>query len=209
MTITHHIPEALIASYAAGTLPYPFELVIAAHLSVCDTCRAELESHDVLGGALLDAAGDGVAVSDGLAAALMARLDETPPPAPVRQGIYPAPVAQALGGQPPRWRSLALGVKQAVLSDEKDGSVRLLSIPPGQAMPDHGHRGLELTLVLQGSFADETGHFGVGDVEVADEDLEHTPVAGPGEACICLAATDARLRFKGMMPRLAQPFFRI
>jgi putative transcriptional regulator len=27
--------------------------------------------------------------------------------------------------------------------------------------------------------------------------------------CICIAATDAKLRFKSLLPRLAQPFFRI
>ena len=48
-----------------------------------------------------------------------------------------------------------------------------------------------------------------GDVEIADGDLEHVPVAEPGEDCICLAATDAPLRFKAMIPRLAQPFMRI
>ena len=76
-------------------------------------------------------------------------------------------------------------------------------------MPDHSHNGLELTLVLQGSFSDATGRFGVGDLEIADEDLEHTPVADPGDACICLAATDAPLRFRAIVPRLLQPLFRI
>ena len=76
-------------------------------------------------------------------------------------------------------------------------------------MPDHGHRGMELTLVLQGAFRDETDRFGPGDVEIADESLDHTPVAEAGVDCICLAATDARLRFNALIPRLAQPFLRI
>jgi putative transcriptional regulator len=76
-------------------------------------------------------------------------------------------------------------------------------------VPDHGHNGLELTLVLQGAFRDETGRFGVGDVEVADDDLEHTPIAEEGDPCICLAATDANLRFRALVPRLLQPLFRI
>ena len=76
-------------------------------------------------------------------------------------------------------------------------------------MPDHGHRGLELTLVLQGAFRDETDRFGPGDIEIADEAMEHTPIAESGEVCICLAATDAPLRFNAIIPRLAQPFLRI
>ena len=51
--------------------------------------------------------------------------------------------------------------------------------------------------------------FGPGDVEIADEADQHTHVAEAGCDCICLAATDAPLRFRGMMPRLLQPIFRI
>jgi putative transcriptional regulator len=116
---------------------------------------------------------------------------------------------EALGGLPPKWKSLGMGVRQSILSHDEGGSVRLLYIPGGQAVPDHGHNGLELTLVLQGAFRDETGRFGVGDLEVADDDLEHTPVAEDGVACICLAATDAALRFRSLVPRLLQPIFRI
>jgi putative transcriptional regulator len=35
------------------------------------------------------------------------------------------------------------------------------------------------------------------------------PVADIGEDCICLAATDAPLRFRRLIPRIAQPFLRI
>ena len=53
------------------------------------------------------------------------------------------------------------------------------------------------------------GAFGVGDLEVADGDLEHTPTAGEEAPCICLAATDAPLRFQSLVPRLLQPLFKI
>ena len=82
-------------------------------------------------------------------------------------------------------------------------------IPAGTALPDHGHKGMELTLVLQGAFSDDDGYFARGDIEVADTHVDHTPVADISEDCICLAVTDAPLRFKGLIPRLAQPFFRI
>ena len=76
-------------------------------------------------------------------------------------------------------------------------------------MPHHSHRGLELTLVLKGAFRDEDDRFGPGDIEVATEEVHHTPIAEEGEDCICLAATDAPLRFKGLIPRIVQPFIGI
>lgn len=208
--IKHHIPEPMLAAYAAGTLPRAFELVIAAHISMCDSCRAGYEAHQILGGVVLDEEPP-EALSDGLQDRVMALLDapfEMPAP-PRRQGIYPGPVAEALMRGAPRWKRLGMGVRQDILMRDEEGSARLLYIPPGAAVPDHGHRGSELTLVLQGAFSDETGHFGVGDLEVADEHLEHTPTAAPGAPCICLAATDAPLRFGPLIPRLLQPVFRI
>lgn len=115
----------------------------------------------------------------------------------------------ALDGHPPRWRMLGGGIRQQILASDEEGSLRLIYIPPGRAVPEHGHRGLEMTLVLQGSFSDSEGSFATGDVEVAEADLDHTPVADSGSPCICLAATDAPLRFHAFLPRLLQPLFRI
>ena len=76
-------------------------------------------------------------------------------------------------------------------------------------MPDHSHHGVEMTMVLQGAFQDEDGYFARGDVEIADADLHHTPVADIHEDCICLAVTDAPLKFRGLLPKIAQPCLRI
>ena len=64
-------------------------------------------------------------------------------------------------------------------------------------------------MVLQGAFEDETARFGPGDVEIGDDALNHTPVADVGADCICLAVTDAPLRFEGWLPRMLQPFLKI
>ncbi|MCI5094827.1 ChrR family anti-sigma-E factor [Roseovarius sp.] len=209
-TISHHIPDSMLAAYAAGTLPAPFALVIATHVSMCSDCRASLEAHHVAGGVVLEDCAPASLSSD-LKANVLDMLDQPfdDVPRPKRSGIYPGPVMEQLKGKPPRWKPLGGGVKQTILSSSDEGSARLLFIPAGQAVPDHGHNGLELTLVLQGSFSDDTGYFGTGDLEVADEDLEHIPIAGAGLPCICLAATDAPLRFNSLVPRLLQPIFRI
>jgi putative transcriptional regulator len=211
--IKHHLTDELLAGYSAGALPEAFNLVVAAHVSLCDECRASLAAHDAVGGALLEGTTPDPLGADALAATL-ARIARDATPAPARRplgGVFPAPLHDYAGGDldAVRWRAVGGGVKQAVLPTSSDASARLLLIPAGAAVPDHGHRGTELTLVLKGAFSDADGRFGRGDVEVADESLEHTPVAEPGEDCICLAATDAPLRFTSLLPRLAQPFIGI
>ncbi len=201
-------------AYSGGDLPEAFNLVVATHVSLCDECRARLGAFDAVGGAVL-ADTDAAPMSDTSLASCLDRI-EMLPQATTRQplkraGCFPAPLADYIGGGPDsvKWRPLGMGVKQAILPTGRDASARLLYIPAGQAVPDHGHRGLELTLVLQGAFRDDADRFGPGDIEIADEAVEHTPVAETGPACICLAATDAPLRFNALIPRLAQPFFRI
>ena len=85
----------------------------------------------------------------------------------------------------------------------------MLRIPAGKPVPEHGHRGRELTLVLKGAFRDGDLLFARGDVEDADEHLEHQPIATEREDCICLAVTDAPLRLKSLAARIVQPFIGI
>ncbi|SMO94028.1 ChrR family anti-sigma-E factor [Paracoccus laeviglucosivorans] len=208
--ISHHMTDDILADYADGRLAQAFAVVVAAHISICDECRARVEAADTLGGVLLQDS-DGVAMSADRRDRMMAALDQPvhDPIAIGPSGIFPGAVMQALNGNPPRWRMLGGGIRQQILIDDNKGSLRLLYIPPGRAVPEHGHQGIEMTLVLQGSFSDSAGRFGRGDVELAHDDVNHQPIADPGEACICLAATDAPLRFNALIPRLLQPLFRI
>ncbi len=213
MTIKHHLTDALLMAYSAGQLPEAFNLVVATHLSMCDECRANAESFDMIGGAMIDG-GHVVAMAEDGLQQTMARLDRTPPTQrPVARGRSDvvAPLRDYIGGDlaAVKWHSIGMGVRQSILPAGKGATVRLLHIPAGQAVPDHGHRGLELTLVLQGAFRDATDRFAKGDVEVATQDLNHTPIAEAGMDCICLAATDAPLRFNSLLPRMLQPLFRI
>lgn len=210
MTIKHHLSDQLLMAYAAGSMPEAFSLLVATHISMCDECRARMGAFEAVGGAVLDTSL--AAMSAGSLEAVMARLGAPEPRRAIRAPtVLPAPLADYVGGDlgSVKWRSLGMGVRQSILPTGKGATARLLYIPAGQAVPDHGHRGLELTLVLQGAFSDKTDRFGRGDVETATQELDHTPVAEAGADCICLAATDAPLRFSGFMPRMLQPFFRI
>ncbi|MEM9433711.1 MAG: ChrR family anti-sigma-E factor [Pseudomonadota bacterium] len=215
--IKHHLSDQLLMSYAAGALPEAFNLVVATHISMCDECRARLETFEAIGGAVLDSA-EPETSSNALTVDLAATLDrikaqdvETTTPRKVVPGVFPKALQDYVGGdlEAVKWRPVGMGVRQAILDTSNSASVRLLYIPAGKALPDHGHHGTEMTLVLQGAFRDDHDRFGRGDIEIATEDLEHTPVAELGADCICLSATDAPLKFSGLLPRLAQRFLRI
>jgi putative transcriptional regulator len=66
-----------------------------------------------------------------------------------------------------------------------------------------------MTLVLEGSYRAGDARFLAGDVECADETITHQPIADADATCICLAVTDAPLRFRNLLGRMMQPFIGI
>lgn len=212
-SISHHLDDATLLAYAAGTLPEAFDLMVATHLSLCDVCRAAAGAFDVLGAAVALDDAPCAQMDAGSLQSVIAHLPDMQA-RPLRAkpaGIIPAPLQDYIGGNldAVRWRPIGMGVKQAILKTSGTATARLLSIPAGAAMPDHGHHGTEMTMVLDGAFRDEDARFARGDVEIADSDVHHTPIADIGADCICLAVTDAPLQFDGVLARIWQKIIRI
>ena len=212
--IKHHLSEDLLMRYSNGTLCEAFSLAVATHISMCDDCRAALESYEAMGGALLDVS-DPEEMSDESFESVMALIESQPTQTTqVFERVasdVPSALSDYIGGSlhDVKWRPIGLGVKQSLLKTSGNSTARLLYIPAGTAVPHHSHNGNELTLVLKGAFEDEVARFGPGDVEMADEDLDHQPIAVEGEDCICLAVTDAPLKFQTFVHKLVQPFLKI
>lgn len=225
MTPTHHPGDDLLVAYAAGTLDEAPSVVVATHLALCPACRTEVARLEAIGGALLEDAAPAALRADRLDE-LMACLDDAaaveepasrPAPAPTPPClVLPEPlrsyVGRDLAAVP--WKPLLRGVDLFEIPiPARTGAgartrTRLMRIRGGTAVPQHTHCGTELTLVLAGGFRDETGSFRRGDLAVTDQEIDHRPVADPGEDCICVAVTDAPLRLTGRLGRLLNPFVR-
>jgi putative transcriptional regulator len=213
MTIRHHLTADILLSYAAGNLAEGWSLAVATHLALCPDCRSREAQFSAIGGEALEDAAPAELADDALAAcfAMIDLGNEVQPPLPpvlVGTPTLPEPLRGYVGGDADtvRWSSVGGGIRQHLIAVSSNAKARLLYIPAGDKVPQHGHRGLELTLVLSGSFADGSMQFHRGDIEIADEQVNHTPTAGPGEPCICLAVTDAPIVFKSLLPRLVQRF---
>ena len=214
MTIVHHLDDATILAYAAGTLGEALSVAAACHISMCPECQTAVRKAEALGGEFLDDL-QSSAVSDLCRAATLASLDDRiAVKSASSKSDMPLPLQRLLGGQnftQLRWRKRAPGVAvyELPLSKGAKGSLKLLSIAAGMSMLEHGHGGEELTLVLQGAFRDKVGRFARGDIADLDQDTEHCPIIEEGETCICLYATEAPSHFKTFLGRLLQPFLGI
>jgi len=217
MSIQHHPDIATLMAFSAGTLEAPYATVIATHLAMSDGGRETLRHMDTIGGALLQAEPASELSSGALDRLLEAlgedRIDVTPRDARAGGETLPLPLRRFLPGgiEAVRWKWTGPGVATADLAWGDDGKSRLmlLRVAGGRRVPEHGHGGHELTLILQGAYRDRFGVFATGDIADHDEDVEHQPIAEPGEDCICLVAVDARLTFRGRLMRALQPLFGI
>lgn len=224
MKITHHISDELLFDYANGALEEGWSIAVATHLALCPSCRKRLSAMEAAGGMMLEAIEiepAGASIEDFSWEAMRARIDNAAPvvsvPAPTKYSSdkavsLPEPLRTYIGGDVDKvkWKPLGLGAYHYPIKiSDQDISVRLLRIPAGKPVPEHTHGGRELTLVLKGSFSDVSGRFGPGDFEETDESVDHQPIADPGEDCICLAVTDAPLRFKSRIVRMIQPLLGI
>ncbi len=219
MDIKHHLSDELLSSYAAGTLAEGWSIAVATHLALCPACRSRLKQFEQIGGQLLDTV-EPQKLEASTWDNFKDRLQKTPqsmehsaPRFEIEQpAVIPEPLRSYVGGDLPdlNWKSLGRGAYQVPIeTGDSETQVRLLRIPAGKPVPEHGHGGRELTLVLSGSFHDGTGLFARGDIEEADADLVHQPIASPDGDCICLAVTDAPLKFQSWLMRLVQPLIGI
>ena len=102
------------------------------------------------------------------------------------------------------WRAVSNGIKQSVITANGSEEASLLRWRAGYRTPSHGHLGFEAMLVLKGGFSDGIGEYRRGDVSVADETVEHKPIALPGEDCIVYSVREAPVKLLGTMNRVIQ-----
>lgn len=212
--------EALMLGYAAGILDQAQDLIVAAHLAMSPIARKLVQRCEAMGGFLLEHECSPVPMKPSSLDALMKKLDDpccgNNPCAgksarPFPEDIeLPEMLVAVLREQrrEPHWHALYPGLKAFDLELIcKSSAARFVKIDPAAKSLPHAHGGMEITLILNGAFTDETGQYSRGDLIVTDENIEHAPVACPKSGCICMMVTAAPVKLKGLAS-LLNPFLR-
>ena len=212
MSAAHKLQDEWLLSYAAGNLSHGRSMLVASHLAYHDDMKAIVSDAEAIGGVLLDSI-DTTKVSDSVLDQVLARLDDERPreisDAPTRSKVLPQPLLKYIGQDIDslKWRFMGPGMSNARLwNGPNDERLWLLRAQGGVMVPEHGHNGDEWTLILKGSYQTSFGRFGVGDMDVAGEEIVHQPVIDADEECICLVLTEGPIRLKSLMARMVQPF---
>ena len=209
MTIRHHPSDETILAFANGSLAETLSLVVAAHLDGCAKCRATLGLAEAIGGFFLESAAPVEMNADALSRVLDSL--ETPVTESVPAtlagpddalALSPTLQHQRIGTR--RWLAPGIWVRPILKDRADDTRTYLLGAAAGKAFPHHGHRGIELTQVLQGEFFDGDVRYGPGDCLEVEGGHDHRLVVGAQQECICVIASQGVPRgFAGLVMRLA------
>lgn len=214
--ISNHPEASLLADYVGGQLDELTALLVAAHVDLCPDCQQQCAALEARQAAIWlnePAIGAEAELEQMLSAILAAApaapqaIAKTPDHSPLVIGEQNFELPRALQRFTSRakpWRRFGSKIWQSRL-EFGDRHLQLLFMDQQGSVPQHTHKGREITLVLHGGFEDESGEYRAGDFVVRDGRHCHTPVAAH-EACLCIALSDAPLHFTSGLGRLLNPF---
>ncbi|MDP2562158.1 ChrR family anti-sigma-E factor [Psychrobium sp. 1_MG-2023] len=220
--IKHHPTFELLKSYVAGDLPASLSAGIAMHAQMCSHCQQQIALLTDEAASVLEADFSPSVTTErddhdfdsetfdfeqmiGDITASTAREELK---APVEKTItfnnktYPLPLAlnNMVVGKSTNIGKLS---RARVQLNEEEIHTSLLHIEPGGGVPEHTHKGFELTLLLDGSFEDEQGKYVKGDFIMLDGRHQHNPISTEG--CLCYTVANDALRFTQGINKLLNP----
>jgi putative transcriptional regulator len=221
--IKHHPKFELLQAFVDGDLPASLSAGIAIHAEMCEQCRqkiAQLTEHAAevsfeeafLGKFILDDE-DIINCDDEMDFEAMANLIsasneiETPEPVTNKSIVlndktYTLPKAlnKVVIGKTAHIGNLS---RARIQLNENEIRTSLLAIKAGGGVPEHTHKGFELTLLLDGSFHDEKGEYVQGDFIMLDSSHQHHPISNEG--CLCYTVANDALHFTQGINKLLNP----
>lgn len=220
--IKYHPDNAFLQSFATGELPASLAAAASIHCEVCSSCHQKVLSYtQQAASADFDMTIESATTASGNAAEAMfasdmdsiidtITRDEEQDMAPVAQSktiqvkgqqfeLPKALVNVPLG----KWSSLGRLSRSRLAMNDGDIRASLLLMEAGGGVPEHTHKGFELTLILEGHFKDEFDDYVPGDFLMLDSNHTHNPQTDSG--CLCYTVSNDAQHFTTGLNRLVNP----
>ncbi|MGB2741997.1 MAG: ChrR family anti-sigma-E factor [Cognaticolwellia sp.] len=221
--IKHHPKFELLKSFVDGDLPASLAAGIAIHADMCPLCQEKISQltehvaedsfeHNLLDSLLVDE-DDGSDISALSFDEMIAQITASNEIEPVKAAndereitfkgmnyILPNAIRNMSLGKTAQIGKLS---RARVQLNEGEIHTSLLHIAPGGSIPEHTHKGFELTLLLAGTFADAQGDYVPGDFIMLDKRHQHQPATEHG--CLCYTVVNDALHFTQGINKLLNP----
>lgn len=224
--VAYHPSDIELTEFSAGTLPWALSIAMAAHIHFCPQCKARISELNAIGGQMIASTGThctAAPLSNESLNKALARIRESKSGAefgptenhnPKKDSLFERlpKAVQKIIGDPKKlsWSFVSPSLRAARLTTgQNQYEVSLHRIKKGGSVAEHNHRGLEVVVVLDGSFSDENGSYKPGDYIVKNVGECHRPTATMDKDCLCLSIVEAPVALTGILGKFINPFLRV
>ncbi|WP_372940269.1 ChrR family anti-sigma-E factor [Shewanella sp.] len=218
--INYHPDQHLLSLHAKGELPLSMSIAISAHAELCHHCQQQLDQMTI---ALSEQEfeqqqtvakqPDDADLSALLSQFMSSTLDnldiesiqqpqDTDNTVSIKGQQYALPrvFRKQINAS---WQGIGKVSRLRLDTGEPQARASLLHIAANGEIPEHTHKGAELTLLLAGEFSDCYNTYKPGDFMLLDQAHQHSPKTTEG--CLCYTIVDAPLYFTKGFSKLLNP----
>ncbi|MFT4807503.1 MAG: putative transcriptional regulator [Paraglaciecola sp.] len=216
--INFHPSFTQLRSFSAGNCEPALALMISAHVDMCPQCHQDcIEFQAELASELFTRQAS-VAPLDSQFYAMMSvitALPETKITAPeisctsieLDGKFFELPRALSRHVKKTgNWSRLVGKLWQAPVDLGDIGIANFMYMEKGGRVPEHTHKGTEMTLVVDGQYGDGIAEYDSGDFTIMNNTHNHLPHSQADDGCLVFTLIDQPLHFTAGIARLLNPF---
>ena len=214
--INFHPTTQQLDAFSLGECEPALALMVAAHIDMCSHCQRIVNGlQEVQAIAQLS---DVTTLSPDMHK-MMANIMQLPQskPAVVKPATditieldgkrFKLPRAlKRYAGKTGSWSRLVGKLWQAPVDLGYPGKAHFIYMEKGGKVPEHTHKGSELTLVIDGQYSDGIADYDCGDLTLLDGQHNHQPFSEADDGCLVFTIVDKPLYFTSGIARLLNPF---
>ncbi|MGK0306104.1 MAG: putative transcriptional regulator [Gammaproteobacteria bacterium] len=216
--INFHPSFTDLRSFSAGNCEPAMALMISAHVDMCPQCQQEcIEFQADLASELFNPQ-TSAAPLDSQFYAMMSKITALPEKKLATPEIINTSIE--LDGkffELPRalrrhvkntgnWSRLVGKLWQAPVDLGDIGKANFMYMEKGGRVPEHTHKGTEMTLVVDGQYGDGIAEYDCGDFTLMNNKYKHLPHSQADDGCLVFTIVDQPLHFTAGIARLLNPF---
>jgi putative transcriptional regulator len=216
--INFHPSFTQLRSFSAGNCEPALALMISAHVDMCPQCHQDcIEFQAELASELFTRQAS-VAPLDSQFYAMMSVITALPETKITAPEIFCTSIEldgkffelpRALSRHVKKtgnWSRLVGKLWQAPVDLGDIGIANFMYMEKGGRVPEHTHKGTEMTLVVDGQYGDGIAEYDSGDFTIMNNTHNHLPHSQADDGCLVFTLIDQPLHFTAGIARLLNPF---
>jgi putative transcriptional regulator len=216
--ISFHPKFTDLQAFSAGNCEPAMALMISAHVDMCPQCQHDcVDIQTELAGELFSQGSPAGQLSNQYLT-MMSNITELPiANASVQQATETTIELDGKFFELPRalrryvkntgnWSQLVGKLWQAPVDLGDIGKANFMYMEKGGRVPEHTHKGTEMTLVVDGQYGDGIAEYDCGDFTFMNNEHKHLPHSEADDGCLVFTIVDQPLHFTAGIARLLNPF---